>query len=466
MRLSTFLAATAALTSAFTFATAKSLTGDRLLVVLPKADSKSTDEYSNFIDSLKGRGFQVAIEAVNAASLKLFSYGERQYDHLILLAPKAKRISPEVNAKTLIEFLDDGGNLLLTAGTDFGGAQRDFVKQLGVDFDVRGNIVIDHFHYLPLGPAHLEDEAETHSWLLADNFNANATAIVGDSVRQGAPVLFQGVAHRVLPGPQAPLVWPVLSGYPTTYSFDTSEGQSVSGKDTVLAAGKLHLVSAFQAHNNARVVVAGSPRLFSNTFFQTELPAGTGSTTNAQVPAGNAKFADDISAWAFHEKGVVKLRSVTYHKAGEPVPENNPTSFRVSDDIVYTAELSEYYDDKWHPFRNDGVQFEAVMIDPYLRKTLPLEHTTATTAVYSAAFKLPDVYGVFTFKLDFLRTGLTRVQQLDIVSILPFKHNDYPRYLTAAFPYYASAASLMVSFLAFCAIWLYNRPPVAKSKTG
>lgn len=43
------------------------------------------------------------------------------------------------------------------------------------------------------------------------------------------------------------------------------------------------------------------------------------------------------------------------------------------------------------------------------------------------------------------------------VSIRPFTHSEYERFLVAAYPYYASALSVMAGFLVFCAAFLYSK---------
>lgn len=53
------------------------------------------------------------------------------------------------------------------------------------------------------------------------------------------------------------------------------------------------------------------------------------------------------------------------------------------------------------------------------------------------------------------------------VSIRPFTHNEHERFLVVAYPYYASAISVMVGFVVFCAAFLYtgdrtSQSPVAK----
>ncbi|KAJ1984052.1 oligosaccharyl transferase glycoprotein complex, beta subunit [Dimargaris verticillata] len=442
----------AALTSGLIVAAwAKSLAGDRTLVLLPDTKDQTVSQYGQFIDSLKGRGFQVTIDAATSSSAKVYEYDERQYDHLVLLVPGAKRFASGLDAKTLVEFVKDGGNVLVGAGSDFGGAQREFARQLGVEFDVRGNVVLDHFHYQATGSA--TDPAQ-RSQLVTDRFAA-VDYILSDEVRQGGPVLFQGIGHRILPGPQETMVWPVLTGYDTTYSFDTMERRVVQPKDAVLAGTKLNLVSAFQSKNNARVALVGSATMFSNSAFD--------ATVNSEgMAAGNKQFCHELSQWAFHEKGVLQVQSVAFRKLSDPLTANNPSAFRIRDEIEYRIELSHYANDQWRPIQLSDVQFEAIMLDPYIRKTLTAVDNTPTSTVFAASLQLPDVYGVFTFAVDYRRVGLSSVHHTDIVSILPFKHNEYRRFIPAAFPYYASSASLLLAFIAFSLVWLYNREPTEK----
>jgi oligosaccharyltransferase complex subunit beta len=42
------------------------------------------------------------------------------------------------------------------------------------------------------------------------------------------------------------------------------------------------------------------------------------------------------------------------------------------------------------------------------------------------------------------------------VSVRPFKHNEYDRYLLTAFPYYASSFSAMAAFFVFSFFYLFS----------
>ena len=115
-------------------------------------------------------------------------------------------------------------------------------------------------------------------------------------------------------------------------------------------------------------------------------------------------------------------------------------------------DVMEYKEDRWIPYQAKDVQLEIIMLDPYVRTTLKQEQQTLKTTV-----RLPDVYGVFTLKVNYKRAGLTYLTAEDQVSIRPFRHNEYPRFLTAAYPYYASTFSMIAGFIVFSAIWLSQK---------
>lgn len=106
---------------------------------------------------------------------------------------------------------------------------------------------------------------------------------------------------------------------------------------------------------------------------------------------------------------------------------------------------------------------------------------------YSVQFKLPDVYGVFQFKVDYNRLGYThlysstQVSQLAApspasacptwasawpgpatsvvsqVSVRPLQHTQYERFIPSAYPYYASAFSMMVGLFIFSVVFLHMK---------
>ncbi len=92
------------------------------------------------------------------------------------------------------------------------------------------------------------------------------------------------------------------------------------------------------------------------------------------------------------------------------------------------------------------------MLDPHIRTALL--RVGGKPGLYQAAFRVPDRHGVFKFVLDYRRRGWTTLKADTIVPVVPPRHDGYPRFLSAAWPYYTGAISTSVGFLIFAALWL------------
>lgn len=108
------------------------------------------------------------------------------------------------------------------------------------------------------------------------------------------------------------------------------------------------------------------------------------------------------------------------------------------------------------------------MLDPHIRSFIKKSTTGkprhAHAALYDLTVRLPDVYGVFTFKVDYMRRGKTYLLQKDVLSIRQLRHDQYPRFISQASPYYASYLSVVVVWLVFCAIWLFQTVSMKQTK--
>ncbi|XP_077869095.1 dolichyl-diphosphooligosaccharide--protein glycosyltransferase 48 kDa subunit-like, partial [Saccoglossus kowalevskii] len=70
----------------------------------------------------------------------------------------------------------------------------------------------------------------------------------------------------------------------------------------------------------------------------------------------------------------------------------------------YSIVIEKLVNGKWQPFDAKDVQLEFVRIDPFVRPTLK-----RNAGYYFTQFKLPDIYGVFQFKVDYNRIGYTHL---------------------------------------------------------
>jgi oligosaccharyltransferase complex subunit beta len=387
--------------------------------------------HSLFFDGLQQRGYDLTFKRADDQDLQLAKYGEYLYDALIMFAPTTQEFGGKMDAQEVLDFIDAGHPVLISGDSEVSDVVRDIATGCGIDFAEDGAVVVDHFHY---DVAH---DDGTHTTIVA----SEAAALVPLVGTLGAPVLFRGIGHTI--DDSSELAVPILTAHDTSYSHAplkaVTDYPHSTGKTTVL-------VSALQARNNARVVFSGSLGLFSNEFFGASIQDANG---KAQSTA-NQKFAAELSRWLFNEKGFLRFDDVRHHPVGQQEPAD---TYRIKDYIQYHISISEWKDGKWVPFTGNDVQLEFVRLDPHIRTTLKHDGK----GHYTASFQIPDVYGVFTFKVDYKRLGYSYLESITRVPVRPYKHNEYERFIESAYPYYAGTFSMVGSFLVFAVLFLYSK---------
>jgi oligosaccharyltransferase complex subunit beta len=262
------------------------------------------------------------------------------------------------------------------------------------------------------------------------------------------PVWFSGIpfAHG-----NNPLLVPILHAPAESFAADTESDANADvvfdyaerGGEGLWAGSSLGIVTGFQTRDSARITWVGGVELFSDDYANKPLPSGDKS--------GNAQFARDIAAWTFQEKLVLRIDSITHHLVNETEPREYYT---INENIAFEAHISRY-DPKsgWAPYSGlRDVQVDFTMLDPHIRTALlPV---SGKPGLYRASFRVPDRHGVFKFVLDYRRRGWTSLQASMTVPVVPPRHDGYPRFLSAAWPYYAGAISTSVGFLLFATVWL------------
>jgi len=149
---------------------------------------------------------------------------------------------------------------------------------------------------------------------------------------------------------------------------------------------------------------------------------------------------------------VLRIDKVEHHKINATEPSEQYT---VNDQLVYNIYLSKFDPKKgdWVPCtcRKD-LQLEFTMLDPHVRTAL--QPVASEPGRYSVAFRAPDRHGVFKFVVDYKRKGWTHLYSSTTVAVVPPRHDGYPRFLSAAWPYYVGAISSSVGFFLFSTFWL------------
>lgn len=299
------------------------------------------------------------------------------------------------------------------------------------------------------------DDGKKHIAVKSNAFSPLSGNVVVPKSVASSSVVFKGVGHKLTGKNQ--LAFPILQAASTAYSYDLEDASTAAESDDastaikpMLVGKKTVLVSALQARNNARVVVSGSLDMFTDAYLAAE-------------GSDNKAFVDELAKWAFHEKGVVKKVATKHHKRGE---KDQLETYRIKDEVEFDLELSQWNGKTWVPLELDDIQMEAIMLDPYIRTTFKRLSSTSASTQYRASYKLPDTYGVFTYKIDYRRYGYTYLEHAENVIVRPFHHNEYDRFLSIAWPYYVSSFSMMAGFWVVCWLFLFNREPAGVQASG
>jgi len=127
--------------------------------------------------------------------------------------------------------------------------------------------------------------------------------------------------------------------------------------------------------------------------------------------------------------------------------------YRIKDQITSSVLIEEYNGLEWVPFHSDNVQLEFTMLDPYVR--IPLKPDKSGR--FSVTFTVPDVYGVFSFKVDYFQIGYTSLSLKTIQSVRPYRHDEYERFIKTAWPYYLSAFSMLGGVFVLLVFLLFTK---------
>ncbi|CAH8442627.1 hypothetical protein MS3_00005464 [Schistosoma haematobium] len=409
-----------------------------LLVLLENFHIKET--HSTFLNMLTNRGYNLTTKLADESSISLKYLGEYLYSGLIILAPSVSEFGGALNVKEITNFVDDGGNLVVVAGPNVGESIRELGSECGVEFDEENTIVIDHFNF------DKKDDG-LHSLITVPVNNlVKSNVITGGKV--DTPLLYRGIG--ISADQTNPLLIDVLHGSKTSYSYNPDK-TIVDYPNTV--GTNTQLITALQARNNARALFIGSLDFLSNSFFESTVET----ESQKSVICGNQMLTDNLLRWVLGERGQLRHVYVKHHRVGETLP---PSQYTILDDVIYIIKIETKDDNgNWVPFNADDVQLEFVRIDPFIRKKM--EHKNGE---YKLVMKLPDVYGVFKFVVDYYRVGYTHLLSVTQVPVRPFTHTQYERFLVAAYPYYGSAISMMIGLILFSFIFLYLKDDKEKGE--
>ena len=165
---------------------------------------------------------------------------------------------------------------------------------------------------------------------------------------------------------------------------------------------------------------------------------------------------------------MLRVKETTHHLVdvdGDSVT-MNPNRYRIKDSVRFSAEIEEFEAicDCWQPFTADDVQFELVRLDAFVR--VAMQRDAGQTGRYFVDFVVPDTFGVYKMSIKYRRRGYSYLWTDELVSVRPFRHDEYDRFLPTAYPYYLGAASIVTGFTVFTAAFLFGTAPERGQSDG
>lgn len=213
---------------------------------------------------------------------------------------------------------------------------------------------------------------------------------------------------------------------------------------TIDDQGNTYAVAA-QGKNDARIVVFGGEMFGSD-----------------EEDTSSFNTAVELLLWAFHKSGVMRARDLRYVRLADG--DINPPELTISDDIEFSIVLETYDSEKqaWLPYDADDVQVDFTMLVPRIRKTIPSLHN----GTFSRVFKLPDIFGVYQFILDYHARGYTPLNVTHQLMLHPRRHDEQPRFVKSAYPFYTAAGVMGVAVSCLIVIIARSAPIFLQAPTN
>jgi oligosaccharyltransferase complex subunit beta len=410
--------------------------------------SDSELSHGSFIKTLENNCDSVNVHSFSDKTVLLSEFGEYKYTDIVLMISKGSKfgfasesaeayevvdkyqqttaemqshmataqhvmnrisggVGPGISSADIFDFIDNGkGNVLLAVQDGASSVLSEFLKNLG--FGISKEYITDPFRD-PTDGIVTSLPLETEPWI---------AKITGNST-----VHYKG--HAIGLSVDNERVFPILRASPTSKGGSKFSSQGLS----------LVLGGAHQTLNGGRIVCVGSVEAF-----------------NDAMAGNNSQFISNVVSWTFGNRGIIRLSDFVHHKVGELTA---PRMYREKYDVEVSVKFEEKISrDKWTPYTASDIQIEYVMLDSHVREFMKYNPKTNK---HELRFKIPDVYGIFKFRINHSRLGYNAVSFEQVAPVRNYRHNDYERFLFCAYPYYASSFVSLVLVAVFAAYFINHK---------
>jgi len=404
-------------------------------------DWNNVETNTLFWKQITDMGYEIDFKMAHDKEIKLTNFGEYIYDNIIFFAPTFTDTKKnEINIQNLLKYIDDGHDIMIFGSSDASKFMRELVNEFGVDYDDYDSEIKDSLYL------HQNSGVNGLNKQLINLHNdeiiisKNIIGINNIFNKPNGYILYKGIGMDL--DPQNKYVFPILSGDKNSYSVSKSTGEVYSNGEHI------KLVNGYQARNNRRIVLLGSTDICSDKFYYLSMTE----ENKSMLESPNAIFCQDILNWNFQRTGVLKYENVRHNNNQGVTLE----TYRIKDYLEYYIDILEYdyKTNSWKNYESDDIQLSFIMMNPYYINQMRRLHNKPT---YYAKFRAPEKHGVFKFIVDYHRTGYSYIFSSTKIPLRPFYHNEFPRFIPCAYPYYVSVFVILGAFILFSILFLYGK---------
>ncbi|ELP91019.1 dolichyl-diphosphooligosaccharide--protein glycosyltransferase, putative [Entamoeba invadens IP1] len=401
----------------------------KVLVIFDSANDKV--EYSEFVTMVKELGEDIEIKE-KTDLVELFEYDEPVYSTVLMLSPTFSFKSASISS--FVKYVDAGGNLLVSLSGNYTEKYTDLLYSFDMESDVATSKVVDEIHTAKNG----EDEM-----VFSNNVLSNPK-VFPTKVNN---VLFDGVALYL---PESPMTSALLKG---------TETSTTSLHSTHIFAQKenITLVGALQARNNARVVVSGSTKLFSNKAFVNEYH-----TQNQKSVLDNKKFTKSVLEWVTQKSGVLVLKSFSWTKIDGVPAVSYDNQIVIGDTLKVQLEVEEKMNNKVTGYDAQDLQVEMKLLFPEASVYL----TSQGEGKYEGIIKTPLKFGVYTLLFKYNKPLQTYLEKKVTIPLRTYRSTQRESAYTIkeAYPFFIAVATMIGSFVLFIPLYLIQAKSCKKTE--
>jgi oligosaccharyltransferase complex subunit beta len=387
---------------------------------------------------LRTRGYDLDVRDASDPKIALRVDGEYSYGGLVLLCPTATAVARRLPVTDLERFINSGRSILLVTSQGFSEYTQGVAQAFGVDLDDREALVVDHQRVI----RDLDDGSAT---FVRAGGQVESPFLFGSAATVDGAVAFRGPGAQLFADNELvdSLIWGSGSSFAYKPATQVTTSPHTSGTATVLGAG-------LSTRVGGRLSYFGSLEALSDRVFDV---AGTSHETALTTFAG----------WAFGHSGVLRAQNLRY--AVEDRARWEETGVRVKDIIRVEVDIHSWNGEsgEWVDFAADDVQIEFVMLNPWVRARLAHAGSNGT---YSATIQVPDQIGIYKFAIQYHRPGVSSVVLEHVVPVRPFLHNEYPRFIPMAYPYYIASFSMLLVVFLLGLVLMYGNAAVMQPPSG